>query len=306
MGRGGSLVLVDSPPRDGVSIKTPVVVTPITTNLIVSAMNQNRNINNDVNGTGNSSEGTSSGRCSVDEQRRPGRNQATARIKWTKEMNIVVMECFFSADPFDGNGVPIRGYRQRMFREWRERGMFHISEQRLCDQARAIRQNGWLSAVELEAIRRKLVNQSEGELQEVNDINDGEDILSRLNIEVEMNEVNEADISIEVGEAAEITPEEQLIIDEEKALMAQGETNNNIMFKIVDQKRLSEETLKVNGAIKHHVTADITQTNNLIKAASPCQTARIEICQEGEETGPMVEATYRRRHKEPEEKHQHT
>ena len=137
-----------------------------------------------------------------------------------------------------------------------------------CDQARAIRQNGWLSAVELEAIRRKLVNQSEGELQEVNDINDGEDILSRLNIEVEMNEVNEADISIEVGEAAEITPEEQLIIDEVKALMAQGETNNNIMFKIVDQKRLSEETLKVNGAIKHLVTVDITQTNNLIKAAS--------------------------------------
>ena len=101
--------------------------------------------------------------------------------------------------------------------------------------------------MELEAIRRRLVNQSEGELQEVNVINDGEDILSRLNIEVEMKKVNEADILIEVGEAAEITPEEQLIIDEVKALMAQGETNNNIMFKIVDQKRLSEETLKVNG-----------------------------------------------------------
>ena len=50
--------------------------------------------------------------------------------------------------------------------------------------------------------------------------------------------------------------------------MAEGKTNDNIMFKKVDQKRLSEETLKVNGAIKHLVTADITQTNNLIKAAS--------------------------------------
>ena len=91
-------------------------------------------------------------------------------------MNIVVMECFYSANPFDENGVPVRGYRQRMYREWRERGMFNTSEQRLCDQARAIRKNGWLSEVELEAIRRRLAKQSEDEQQEVNDINEGEDI----------------------------------------------------------------------------------------------------------------------------------
>ena len=91
-----------------------------------------------------------------------------------------------------------------------------------------------------------------------------DDILSRLNIE----DVNEADITIGVSEATEITPEAQLIIDEVKGLMVQGETNDNIMFKKVDQKRLSEETLKLNGAIKHLVTADITQTNNLTKAAS--------------------------------------
>ena len=127
-------------------------------------MNQNRNEDNDVNGTGTSSEGTSSGRCSVDEQRRPGRYQATAKMKWTKEMNIVVMECFYSADPYDENGVPIRGYRQRMHREWRERGMFNTIEQRLCDQAS--RKNGWLSEVELEAIRRRLVKQSEEEQQD--------------------------------------------------------------------------------------------------------------------------------------------
>ena len=36
MGRADSLVLVDSPPRDDVSIKTPVVVIPIITNLIMS------------------------------------------------------------------------------------------------------------------------------------------------------------------------------------------------------------------------------------------------------------------------------
>ena len=38
--------------------------------------------------------------------------------------------------------------------EWRERGVFDITEQRLCDQARAIRKNGWLSELELESIHR--------------------------------------------------------------------------------------------------------------------------------------------------------
>ena len=40
--------------------------------------------------------------------------------------------------------------------------MFNTSEQRLCDQARAITKNGWLSDVELGVIRR-LVKQSEEE-----------------------------------------------------------------------------------------------------------------------------------------------
>lgn len=47
---------------------------------------------------------------SVDEQRRPGIviNQATTRMKRTKEINIVVMECFYIAESFDENGVPIK------------------------------------------------------------------------------------------------------------------------------------------------------------------------------------------------------
>ena len=33
-------------------------------------------------------------------------------------------------------------------REWRDRGLFESIEQRACDQARAIRKNGWLSQLE--------------------------------------------------------------------------------------------------------------------------------------------------------------
>ena len=52
------------------------------------------------------------------------------------------MECFYRSKPFDEEGKPISGYSQRMFREWRDRGMFESTEQRVCDQARAIRRNG--------------------------------------------------------------------------------------------------------------------------------------------------------------------
>ena len=53
------------------------------------------------------------------------------------------MEYFYRSKPFDEEGKPVRGYRKRLFRKWRERGMFESTEQRVCVQARAIRKNGW-------------------------------------------------------------------------------------------------------------------------------------------------------------------
>ena len=74
------------------------------------------------------------------------------------------MECFFRSKPFDDDGKPIRGYRQRMMQEWKEHGVFEITEQRLCDQRRAIRKNSWLSNLELENVRRMI----EAEIEIVN------------------------------------------------------------------------------------------------------------------------------------------
>ena len=53
-----------------------------------------------------------------------------------------------------------------MFIEWRDRGLFESTEQRLCDQARAIRKNGWLSQLELEIIKRQIVDMFQGEFGE--------------------------------------------------------------------------------------------------------------------------------------------
>ena len=38
--------------------------------------------------------------------------------------------------------------------------MFESTEQRVCDQARAIRKNGWLSELELEGIKRQVEDES--------------------------------------------------------------------------------------------------------------------------------------------------
>ena len=80
---------------------------------------KHRNLDNDVNGAESVSKDLSSSRCSVEQQHRPGRNRATAvitRMKWTKEVNVAVMECFYLSKPFTEEGKPIRGYRQRMHR----------------------------------------------------------------------------------------------------------------------------------------------------------------------------------------------
>ena len=59
-----------------------------------------------------------------------------------------------------------------MMQEWKEHGVFEITEQRLCDQARAIRKNSWLSDLELENIRRmieakgEIVNESTEDVEE--------------------------------------------------------------------------------------------------------------------------------------------
>ena len=120
-------------------------------------MSITKNVNNGVNGAGTNGEGPAPNRCPTEPHGGPDRHQATAMRKdWTKKMNMVVMECYFRSNPVDENGIPPRRYRQRLLREWNERGLFPTTEQRLCDQARVIRETGWLTEVELEEIKRKI------------------------------------------------------------------------------------------------------------------------------------------------------
>ena len=94
--------------------------------------NNNNNNNNDNNNNNNNNNNGNNN------------NQVTARMKWNKEVCKVVMECFYRRKPYDEEGKPVRGCKQRMFRGWRDRGLFESTEQRVGDQAREIMKNGWL------------------------------------------------------------------------------------------------------------------------------------------------------------------
>ena len=73
------------------------------------------------------------------------------------------MERFFRSKSFDDDSKPIRRYRQRMMQEWKEHGVFEITEQRLCDQARAIRKNSW----KMTEAESEIVNESIEDVEEI-------------------------------------------------------------------------------------------------------------------------------------------
>ena len=80
----------------------------------------------------------------------------------------------------------MRGYRQRMYNKWQEIGPFTSTQQRIADQARAIRKNGCLTNLELEGIKRKVLN---------DDIKEGQANVERHDLNLSMyseesNEVN--------------------------------------------------------------------------------------------------------------------
>ena len=158
--------------------------------------------NTGVSGTRPLGEGSSPDRCFLVQQREPDCHQVTARMKWNKEVNKAVMECFYRSKPFDEEGKPVRGYRQRMFREWRGRGLFESTEQRVSEQARAIRKNGWFSQLELEAIERQVEDEFRGEFgeddpTEVETVENEDTAESEAMVEDEVESVAEEIVNVE-------------------------------------------------------------------------------------------------------------
>ena len=103
---------------------------------------------------------------------------------------------------------------------WRDIGTFEIAEQRLVDQTGVIRTNEWLSEVELEKIRRKILTPRDGE-ENINAIPVIEESIQNENNPMKKH------VSVETG----ITDEECLIADEQNALMIRNETEEYLLLR---------------------------------------------------------------------------
>ena len=129
-------------------------------------MSSNETETNDVNGSRLAEQGSSTGRCS--RQENIGRHHAnpviTKRQKWTRQENKIVMECYLLNEP------RIRGYRKRMSSLWLQKGMFWVSEQRLADQANTIRRNSWMTELEIEELERKVTGSDSVTVEEARSV----------------------------------------------------------------------------------------------------------------------------------------
>ena len=212
---------------------------------------------NGVNGSGTwgTGEAASPDRCPTVGQGGPGRHPATSIVKWSRDMNIAVMECYYLPKPVDESGRPVRGYRQRMHAVWKERGLQKITELRLCDQARKVRK--WFTSVELDEIRRRMTTVDE-ELEE-------QDVGCMDTKQVD--ELN-GDVSVQIAENDTRNDKGRQMIRDILEIMRSGQVSNGAGFKRVDRKVLAEWTKEVNRVVSDIQITNITDTNKLINATA--------------------------------------
>ena len=135
------------------------------------------------------------------------------------------MEWFFRSKPFHDDDKPIRGYRQRLMQEWKEHGVFEITEKRLCDQAKAIRKNGWLSDLELENIRRMIEAESEIVNESIEDVEENQAERNIVRTTERNDTINNVAVNVEI-----LDEETQLIIAQLNKILAGGRNTDGISF----------------------------------------------------------------------------
>ena len=221
--------------------------------------------NNDMNETGTLFKGLSPGRCSPTQQQGPGRDPATARVKWNKKVNKAVMECFYRSNHLIRK-ESLLGNTEREYLENGEKGecLNQQSNVHVTRQGQ-IRKNGWLQELELEAIKRQVEDKFRSELCREQDVTvDSETVETDVGAVEE--ETKDAEDSI-VDTEGDLSEEQWAIIEQLKTIM-ERRTDNGITLKKVDEKVLKVQIDRVTEAIKYLKSKGITETNTLVRVAS--------------------------------------
>ena len=222
---------------------------------------------NSVDESGPSRERLSLGRGSVRTQADLGRHPVTAQGKprqrkvWSQEENKILMECYLRSQP------DIRGYRKRMVEVWNSRGMFSVSEQRLADQVRQIKEKGWLTTIEIEELSRKIALGSNEEREVVESETQESQFINTVLVEEEVIEVPEA----------EMTVDEREIVRRIEEIMLESDRRRLPALKGVGKRKIQIEVKKVDSVLKKIESENITSTNSLVYAGAVVVTERLGV-----------------------------
>ena len=206
----------------------------------------------------------------------------TARRKWTKEKNVEVFSCYLLSRPKQ------RGYRKRMLQIWLERGNTPESEQRLCDQIKAIESRGWISEVEKEAMKRRLLNQDQYEEGEEPDAQPANHTITLNNTVNEVLDDSPERNTPHVADQGEnpTNPNTTFVMDQS----SEEEMKKAIMIMMKEDKRERLPCLKnckqgllrskvaiVDKVLEKIATNNISETNSLIYAGARIVTTLMDV-----------------------------
>ena len=85
---------------------------------------------------------------------------------------------------------------------------------------------------------------------------------------VNIEEVNNNVIDSVDDTGHNLNDEHQKIVERLNEILLEGKPSDGIMFKQIDKKTLKDQTDRVNDTIRYFKSKNITETNDLIKAAS--------------------------------------
>ena len=130
---------------------------------------------------------------------------------------------------------------------WLEKGMFWVSEQKLVDQANTIRRNSWMTQLEIEELERKVTGNDSVIVEEARSVEAlpdhvGEDV---RNVLLEMGAEEQAE---------SLDDEEVVIIMKIAEVIERGRKDKLPALRNVPEKKLLEETAKVDKVLSKFKT----------------------------------------------------
>ena len=174
------------------------------------------------------------------------------------------MECYFLSEP------KVREYRKHMLSLWLQNCMCWVSEQRLVDQANTICRKSWMTELEIEQPKRKVTGSNSVIVEETRRVEAlpdhvGEDV---KNILPEMGAEKQAD---------SLDEEEVVIVFEIAEVIERDRKDKLTALRNVPNKKLLEETAKVDKVLSKFKTHNIIKTNELFYAGAVVVTNRLGV-----------------------------